>query len=749
MFRRVTIAALLTLGVVAQLEFSRQPVIAQQPAKVDFARDVLPIFQQSCFGCHGPTQQMNGLRLDRRRDALRGSSVGPVLGPGNSAGSRLYHRLIGNRFGPQMPPTGALRQEQVETIKNWIDQGADWPDALANDAAPIPADPGATRIIDAIRDGRRDAVVSAVTRDAPAINAKGAGGTPPIMWAALDGDVEATRLLLERGADPNLANEAGATALMWAIPHRDKVALLLEKGANPNARSKDGRTPLLIAAGIGGTSDLVKLLLDKGANIGEVTPSLFGPITALTEAAYAGDEATFKLLLERGAQPKMDAPMVLAFALRANCASCVDVILKDLPPPLLNVVAALASPPFGDGRDVKFLLERGADANTRDLEGRSLLMLAASSDQIPADTVHALLGKGADVNLTSPKGETALALARLRGQTPVLEALMKAGAREERNEAPGMPPPSPAGSARGAVERSLPLLQKTDVTFLRKSGCVSCHNNTLTAMTVAAARKRGIAVNETIARDQKTKIGQFLESWRERTLQGVGIPGNADTVSYILLGLAAESHPPDSATDAMARFLLHQQLADGRWQLLAHRPPIESSELEVTAASIRALQVYAPRKHRAIYDRAIQRGAAWLAQAQPITTEDRAFQLLGLKWTGGSSDAIRGASLTLAAEQRPDGGWSQLQSLSSDAYATGQALVALVESGAITTADPTYKRGAQFLLTQQMADGSWLVRTRALPIQPHFESDFPHGRDQFISAAATNWAVMALALGVN
>ena len=58
--------------------------------------------------------------------------------------------------------------------------------------------------------------------------------------------------------------------------------------------------------------------------------------------------------------------------------------------------------------------------------------------------------------------------------------------------------------------------------------------------------------------------------------------------------------------------------------------------------------------------------------------------------------------------------------------------------------DPAFTRGVDFLLRTQFADGSWFVRTRALPIQPHFESDFPHGRSQFISAAATNWAVLAL-----
>src|SRR5215475_15725620 len=102
----------------------------QNTAKIDFSRDVLPIFRQNCFGCHGPTQQMNGFRLDRRRDALRGGTIA-VVAPGNSAGSRLYNRLIGSQYGPQMPPTGPLNQEQIKIFKDWIDQGAEWPDDLA------------------------------------------------------------------------------------------------------------------------------------------------------------------------------------------------------------------------------------------------------------------------------------------------------------------------------------------------------------------------------------------------------------------------------------------------------------------------------------------------------------------------------------------------------------------------------------------------------------------------------------------
>src|SRR5678815_3334919 len=109
------------------------PLGAQTPDKVDFGRDVQPIFKDRCYECHGPSQQMRGLRLDRRRDALpnRVGANGARIVPANSAGSLLFQRLTGTKAGPQMPPAGALPQEKIGLIKGWIDQGAEWPDELS------------------------------------------------------------------------------------------------------------------------------------------------------------------------------------------------------------------------------------------------------------------------------------------------------------------------------------------------------------------------------------------------------------------------------------------------------------------------------------------------------------------------------------------------------------------------------------------------------------------------------------------
>src|SRR5207237_164855 len=132
--------------------------------------------------------------------------------------------------------------------------------------------------------------------------------------------------------------------------------------------------------------------------------------------------------------------------------------------------------------------------------------------------------------------------------------------------------------SRTAIERSLSLLQRADATFLRKSGCVSCHHNSVASMTFARAEVHHLPIDEALAHDQRMRVAAYIETWRERILQGDGIPGLANTASYILLGMAAEHDPPSEATEALARYLRGRQLIDGRWRMRDHRPPIISSD---------------------------------------------------------------------------------------------------------------------------------------------------------------------------
>src|SRR5437899_2157630 len=246
-------------------------LLAQPPRRVDFGRDVTPIFKSHCIECHGPTLQSNGLRLDRRADAMRGGTIADI-GPGNAEGSRLYLRLIGGDYGLQMPPTGPLSLDEIATIKEWIDQGALWPDELSGETPPTPPDPIAVQLIDPLRRGDR-ATFDRILRDHPdAANRNGRNGSTLLMYAALYGDDAAAQVLLDRGADPNERNDAGATALLWGVDDLLVTRTLLEYGADPNARSEDFRTPLLVASGRVGANAVVQLLIEYGAHVAVKAP---------------------------------------------------------------------------------------------------------------------------------------------------------------------------------------------------------------------------------------------------------------------------------------------------------------------------------------------------------------------------------------------------------------------------------------------------------------------------------------------
>lgn len=107
------------------------PALAQQPEKVDFDRDIKPLFRTRCIGCHGAAQQMSGLRLDARKPAMDGGYSGPVIKPGDSGGSRLV-QLVSGQEKTVMPPAGPrLNADQLATLRRWIDQGAVWPETAA------------------------------------------------------------------------------------------------------------------------------------------------------------------------------------------------------------------------------------------------------------------------------------------------------------------------------------------------------------------------------------------------------------------------------------------------------------------------------------------------------------------------------------------------------------------------------------------------------------------------------------------
>jgi ankyrin repeat protein len=729
-------AAGAALWMISVFAFGADPewfAVTRAQTRIDFGRDVQPLLKERCYECHGPTKQMNGYRLDRRGRALAGV-VRPNIIPGSSDSSRLYRRVLSPEFGTQMPPDDPLSSDEISVLKRWIDEGAEWPEAFANETPLPPQDPAATRVTELIASSRHAVALRSLQSAPASLNGRGPGGSTPLMYAVLYGNAALVAGLLERGADPNLRNHAGATALTWAVDDAEKVKLLVDAGADVNTASEFGRTPLMLAAAQAHTTPTIKLLLAGGA---EPTSA------ALTAAAGRGNLEVVRLLLAAGARDNNGTSMISA--LRSNCLDCLDAIAAVSKPATLGtgLFAVLPTAPIGRPEAIRAAIARGANVNARDAKGRTPLMLAAIAETLPASAMRLLLDSGADPAAKDPNGVTALDFARRLGHTPLVDVLVAAGA--PATDRPESTLPYVHGNTvREAIGRSLPLLQRTATSFYEKSGCVSCHHNSLTAMTVAIARRHGVGVDERGARKELDTVVEDITATREQALQGIVSPGGlTTTLGYILMGLSAEGHRPDPATDAIVRLITGAQLPDGRWRT-PYRPPTEASEFTATAVSLRGIQLYG--NGQPVQRRAIAAASSWLQRAQPQSTEDRVFRLLGLTWAGAAQSLRTATIRELLASQRQDGGWAQLPSLSSDAYATGAVLVALHQAGGIRAGDPAYRRGVEFLLNTQLADGSWFVRTRSQPTQIYFESGFPHGASQFISAAATNWATQALLL---
>jgi N-acyl-D-amino-acid deacylase len=193
---------------------------------------------------------------------------------------------------------------------------------------------------------------------------------------------------------------------------------------------------------------------------------------------------------------------------------------------------------------------------------------------------------------------------------------------------------------------------------------------------------------------------------------------------------------------------MQRQTKEGCWVSPNPRPPLEYYSFTATALASKAIQYYAPSSLQAEASTRIEKARSWLIHTEPETNEERVFQLLGLTWLNGDQNFIEQHAKKLLSTQHEDGGWSQLEGLQSDAYATGQALYALHECGFLKSTDQAFQNGISFLLKTQFDDGSWKVESRSFPVVPFVYNGFPHEKNQFISAAGTNWATMALLLSL-
>jgi len=593
------------------------------------------------------------------------------------------------------------------------------------------------------------------------VDIKDAAGQTPLMLASAFGGRDAVKLLVDAGADVKAASNAGVTALHVAWRDEAVVRMLLSRGADVHAKTQLGATPLQVAASATGTAGVVSLLLEKGAdpNAGENRG-----VTPLIAAAGVGNTAVARLLLERGANANAYAAGIgqktatpLMGAAHNGDVDLTRLLLArkpdlDVKSPdndgtvkngpvafgsltALHLATAAASPDV-----VKMLLDAGAAVDARDVRGTTPLIWAIATDRPEPRIVRMLLDRGADRSAASQEGEDALAWARKYNNPAVLPAL-KLAAITPAADAPQPSHGLAVRSPREAVERSLPMLRTGASRVMTDGGCVACHAQPMSGIASEFALRRGWRADPPTTEVSQIAIGMNVGI--AGFLQGRESGGQPDSYLYEAFMMAAMKMPPRLATDALVYYLAAKQRQAGNWHSITTRPPIQDGDINRTAMAIRALAVYGTPARKAEFTSRIERAAAWLAAQTPLSTEERIMQLLGLSWANANRPLSQTRTHELLALQRADGGWAQTPYLASDAYATGQVLYTLRELG-IPASDAAVQHGIAFLVRTQADDGTWHVKSRAMKIQPYFESGFPYGHDQWISQAGTAWAAVAL-----
>jgi ankyrin repeat protein len=548
-----------------------------------------------------------------------------------------------------------------------------------------------------------------------------AGKVAPLTAAVFKRELPQIRQLLDAGEDPNRKDDQGFSPWMWAVNFEDNDALtlLLEKVPAILAEDAVGRRRLAMTASL---NNLVaaRALLSKGVPVD--SPAIDGA-TPLLVAAASGYTGLMQVFLAAGANPNSqdqhgDSPLMAAVRIGS-----IDA--------------------------VTLLLHARADANDRDTAGRAALHWAARTGR--ADIVRLLLDEGATIDLVDDSGRTAMAYARERGYSVVVDVLRANGAKDT-----AVSNASAKFTPREAVEQSLPLLVRGWQTWTERQSCGACHHRLMIDRVAAIAKARGFAAATPLADDQvkfftgapaATAVGLRQQLSTDEGVIGsaLGIGGDGSSGDALNLNAMLELGVPRSELlEARAILLAGKQMSDGSWRNGLPRVPVLSSDITTTAVAARAIAAYGGSADAAEINERIEHARQWLVARPPVTTDDKASRLLGLRWTHADERVIASAAELLTREQHADGGWSQLPGVNSDAYATGMVLVALRWGIGLPATDPLYQHGVEYLLRTQEPDGSWFVHKRAAASNAYFESGFPHGKFQFISYAGSCWATMAL-----
>jgi len=286
----------------------------------------------------------------------------------------------------------------------------------------------ARRLFTVIRNGEADKLEQLLNTDANPNDSL--DGYSALMIAAISGTAQEMRMLIQHGANVNFFNRDSLTALWLAIPDRDKAELLLDKGADIHLIAKDGTTILSKLSSIAGSAPLIQLFIDKGANLQKSNAGNNLIIRSAISGDTAILGLFIRMGLEvNGVDENGIPPLIIAA--HYHCIPTLSMLLDhganiNAVSQRRGMTALMNAARAGDEDVVAFLLERGADAKIVSKSGYTALTYWGFSESDRPDSTQSMydqLGKAAFNKAND--GADALYWSEKRGQTMAVQLLKK------------------------------------------------------------------------------------------------------------------------------------------------------------------------------------------------------------------------------------------------------------------------------------------------------------------------------------
>ncbi len=294
---------------------------------------------------------------------------------------------------------------------------------------------GDTALSLAAQNGYVDAAEVLIKQGKVNPNDKVKNGKTVLMLAAAGNKINMIRLLANNKANPNLTDDNGDSALKAAVAANqlNTVRMLLNQGANPNIKDSDGLTPLQVAVRRNPKTDIMLCLLRSGADA-SVKDSEGKTILQIAAANSERFNHSASGILKDGTYVQKNEDKFLQAAARGNTKTVLSMLKKN--PELISARdiaganALILAGENGRTETMKALLEQGANANSRNFNGRSLLMHLAETGT--PETIRMALKAGAKIARRSDfTGRDAVLEAIAADQPDNLKELIKAGAKTD------------------------------------------------------------------------------------------------------------------------------------------------------------------------------------------------------------------------------------------------------------------------------------------------------------------------------